>query len=959
MIKRLVIVLTTLLMFTAVFSVAKAELPGNLDRVTNNDGDTLPDAWENFFPTGVGMNDLGDQDGDGVTNLNEYLYGGYPNMTDTDSDGMPDSWEYDYGFYLNSSDNINDDPDGDFATNLEEYTRGTDPTVPNYGRIRIIISDFIGNPVKGVLIYINNSLIGTTSESGILILTNKLPGDYQITANGSAVKFNKTLLVVTVPIELTLTQPNLILDTVEIYIEPNTRIADVGINKNFTINITNRGTSTKTFNIANISGNASYSNASLSQTSVTNLASGASDTSTALTVDSSYVGNYNFTVVVTSGTDSDVTSNRTVYLGVTATPGGSVITDSNIIGDDPTSSIITSANITSSTISDSAVINSNVTGNSTLSSDTVVQDYSIVENTTLSSTTATNSTLSDSSCSGSIITNTLVNTSICTSSTVVDSVLENSVIETSTLSDIEAENVTIINDNLKTDTVSSGRTAKLITRDVEFNLTSDTLTADVGIGALITGYNSTEFISQTIFPINISDDTTAEAAIEIIASTGSSSITPHLVVAKTSISPAKKKLSNNPSDYVSITDKNKQVGGVLEWNYIKINYDQDDVDDLNLDENTLTVMYFDGTDWVARWCPDSPSGDCIASGRDTTNNYVWANVSHFSVYGLQGSIISSAPPTTTPRSTGGGGGAIISSIELGKLASEFNILTPKILGSILGGKTFEGKQFYTSTPYLAAPLILVGLLPTPTLPLLQTLMSTPQKIPLYPKISRGVELLSEKDIEDIHNFVGSKVLEKYSYTGTIIIARRNPPADSMAAVAYANYIDAPILLTEEKKLPAATYTTIKMLRTPNIVIVGGPVAVTKNPEDELKEISSVERIWGEDRYETAVEIADKIPDPEVIIITDGTNPPSDALYVAIQYNAPMVYVNGISNVMPDTTRSYLLNHKKTKSGQPVKWVVVGLDEGMSSELQALYSLPEFLTKYGFARELYKLGSSLF
>ncbi len=54
----------------------------------------------------------------------------YPDTVDTDddNDGMPDSWENNYG--LNPLvDDSGDDQDGDGVTNLEEYVLGTDPTV--------------------------------------------------------------------------------------------------------------------------------------------------------------------------------------------------------------------------------------------------------------------------------------------------------------------------------------------------------------------------------------------------------------------------------------------------------------------------------------------------------------------------------------------------------------------------------------------------------------------------------------------------------------------------------------------------------------------------------------------------------------------------------------------------------------------------------------------------------------
>jgi uncharacterized protein (DUF1800 family) len=50
---------------------------------------------------------------------------------DTDGDGMPDWWELKYKLKPNSAADASQDPDGDGLTNLQEYLRGTDPRNPD------------------------------------------------------------------------------------------------------------------------------------------------------------------------------------------------------------------------------------------------------------------------------------------------------------------------------------------------------------------------------------------------------------------------------------------------------------------------------------------------------------------------------------------------------------------------------------------------------------------------------------------------------------------------------------------------------------------------------------------------------------------------------------------------------------------------------------------------------------
>jgi len=98
----------------------------------DDDNDGLPDTYEEshaFLDPFNASDATLDQDGDSLTNLQEYLAGTDPTKADTDNDGLPDSYEASHAFLnpLKTSDAALDQ-DNDELTNLQEYLAGSDPT---------------------------------------------------------------------------------------------------------------------------------------------------------------------------------------------------------------------------------------------------------------------------------------------------------------------------------------------------------------------------------------------------------------------------------------------------------------------------------------------------------------------------------------------------------------------------------------------------------------------------------------------------------------------------------------------------------------------------------------------------------------------------------------------------------------------------------------------------------------
>ena len=108
--------------------------------------------------------------------------------------------------------------------------------------------------------------------------------------------------------------------------------------------------------------------------------------------------------------------------------------------------------------------------------------------------------------------------------------------------------------------------------------------------------------------------------------------------------------------------------------------------------------------------------------------------------------------------------------------------------------------------------------------------------------------------------------------------------DGLSATPFASIKNAPVLLSNNGKLPSSTISELKRLNPTNVYVIGG---TTSMPESVVKSIknntkATVTRIGGKSRYETSLAIAkqiDKIADINKVYISSGTGE-VDALSIA-------------------------------------------------------------------------------
>jgi putative cell wall-binding protein len=250
------------------------------------------------------------------------------------------------------------------------------------------------------------------------------------------------------------------------------------------------------------------------------------------------------------------------------------------------------------------------------------------------------------------------------------------------------------------------------------------------------------------------------------------------------------------------------------------------------------------------------------------------------------------------------------------LQEGINILTADLYRKIILGLGLRYKPFFKSPDTLVASLIMTGKYPRPT----------------NPNVTRTLGKPIEEIYGDVYELAASHSMRRYPYANALVIARGDLPVDSMAAIAYAKAKGVPILLVKPGEVPEVTLEAISKLRPGEIIIVGGPVAVSKAVEDKLTAKAKVKRIEGINRCETAVELAKEIQ-PDTIVITDAINPSTDAALISYLFDAPLLYVD--QHEIPQSVRSYLSQHKTAPGEGKTKVVVVGVGSELTYEIEGI------------------------
>ncbi|GAA1138857.1 hypothetical protein GCM10009583_05630 [Ornithinicoccus hortensis] len=120
------------------------------------------------------------------------------------------------------------------------------------------------------------------------------------------------------------------------------------------------------------------------------------------------------------------------------------------------------------------------------------------------------------------------------------------------------------------------------------------------------------------------------------------------------------------------------------------------------------------------------------------------------------------------------------------------------------------------------------------------------------------------------------IAQEFDSADVVYVATGRNYPDALAGAARAGALDGPVLLVRPDEVPFATETELNRLNPTDIKVLGGTEAVSEDVVEALGEFGAVERLRGDTRYETAVQISADYETNANVFVASGQNWP-DAL----------------------------------------------------------------------------------
>ncbi|HBF1820661.1 TPA: cell wall-binding repeat-containing protein [Clostridioides difficile] len=184
------------------------------------------------------------------------------------------------------------------------------------------------------------------------------------------------------------------------------------------------------------------------------------------------------------------------------------------------------------------------------------------------------------------------------------------------------------------------------------------------------------------------------------------------------------------------------------------------------------------------------------------------------------------------------------------------------------------------------------------------------------KVSKETTLGNRKEVDNYSiqasNNIDTaiKVSQKgWTSATNIILVKDNGLADSLSVTPLAKALNAPILVTNQDSIPSNTMDEINRLGIKNVILIGGTSSISDNVLNTLKAKGlTVDRIGGNDRQDTSLQIAKKLNDTSKInkvAVTDGYKGLVDASSISAPAAKNNMAILFVDKNMKDDTKQFI------------------------------------------------------
>ncbi|MFT8315712.1 MAG: TIM-barrel domain-containing protein [Clostridium sp.] len=195
-------------------------------------------------------------------------------------------------------------------------------------------------------------------------------------------------------------------------------------------------------------------------------------------------------------------------------------------------------------------------------------------------------------------------------------------------------------------------------------------------------------------------------------------------------------------------------------------------------------------------------------------------------------------------------------------------------------------------------------------------------------------LVTSQRISDDNRYEAAVNVSKIGWkdgSDYVVIVNDQDFADALCATSLAKKYNAPILLTGNNKLSQNTKDEIERLKAKHVVVIGGDKIVSEKIIDSIKNSlkvkPDVKRIFGKDRFETSVKVAEELGNSDKIILINGDDY-ADELYVssaAAVKSIPILLTD--KDKIPDSVNKFITEKK------PSTAYIIGPEDAVNKKVE--------------------------